>query len=67
MLFRGYITHRKKLLLWSSLCFFGLMVENVMLYLDMVIVPQLDLSLWRKLPALVALSILLLGLIWDPK
>ena len=65
MLSRGYATQRARLLLWSSICFAGLMVENVMLYIDVIIVPDIDLSLWRKLPGLAALVVLLIGLIWD--
>lgn len=67
MLLRAYAKQRVRLLLWSGLCFAGLMVENVMLYVNVVVVPDIDLSLWRKLPGLVALGVLLFGLIWDSK
>ena len=67
MLLRGYAKQRVRLLLWSGLCFVGLMIENIMLYTDVVLVPDIDLSLWRKLPGLIALGILLFGLIWDSK
>lgn len=67
MLLRAYVQQRVRLLLWSGLCFAGLMIENVMLYVDVVVVPDVDLSLWRKIPGLVALAILLFGMIWDSK
>jgi len=67
MLLRSYVTRRVRLLLWSGLCFVGLMIENVLLYTDVVLVPDIDLSLWRKVPGLLALGILLFGLIWDSK
>lgn len=67
ILFGGYATKRVRLLLWSGLCFVGLMFENVMLYTDVVVVPDIDLSLWRKLPGLLAIAVLLFGLIWDSK
>ena len=67
MLLRSYATRRVRLLLWSGLCFAGLMIENVMLYTDVVLVPDIDLSLWRKLPGLLAIVVLLFGLIWDSK
>ncbi len=67
MLLRSYAKNHVKLLFWSGLCFLGLMLENVMLYVDVVLVPDIDLSLWRKLPGLVALALLLFGLIWDSK
>jgi len=67
MLLRNYTTRRVRLLLWSGLCFAGLMIENFMLYTDVVLVPDIDLSLWRKLPGLLAIAVLLFGLIWDSK
>ena len=67
MLLRGYAKQRVRLLLWSGLCFAGLMIENVMLYVDVVVVPDIDLSLWRKIPGFVALIVLLFGMIWDSK
>jgi hypothetical protein len=67
MLLRGYAAKRVRLLLWSGLCFVGLMLENVMLYTDLIIVPDVDLSLWRKIPGLIAIAVLLFGLIWDSK
>ena len=67
MLFRAYAKSKQRLLFWSGLCFLGLMIENVMLYTDVVLVPDIDLSLWRKLPGLLAIAVLLFGLIWDSK
>ena len=67
MLLRSFAKQRVRLLLWSGLCFIGLTIENVILYVDVFIVPDVDLSLWRKLPSLFALVILLFGLIWDTK
>jgi len=55
-----------RLLLWSSLCFAGLALNNVLLVVDKVITgPELDLSLWRSGAALVAMGVMLYGLIWD--
>lgn len=67
MLFRGYAKQRVRLLFWSGLCFAGLMIENVMLYIDIIVIPDVDLSLWRKIPGLVALMVLLFGLVWESK
>jgi hypothetical protein len=67
MLFKGFAKQRVRLLLWSGLCFVGLTIENVILYIDVFVVPDVDLSLWRKLPSFFALAILLFGLIWDTK
>ena len=67
MLFRGYRRSQVRLLFWSGLCFFGLMVENVTGYIDVAVVPDVSLEVWRKLPGLVAVSLLLYGLIWESK
>jgi hypothetical protein len=65
MLFRGFSQRRVRLLFWSALCFLGLMLDNIMIYIDLLVVPDVDLSVWRKIPGLVALAILIFGLIWD--
>ena len=67
MLLRSFAKQRVRLLLWSGLCFLGLMIDNAMLYVDMFVIPDVDLSMWRKLPGLLALTILLFGLVWDSK
>ena len=65
LLLRAYLRSRAKLLLWSSLCFAGLAANNVLLFVDLVLVPDVDLSIWRSLPAIAGLLVLLYGLIWD--
>jgi uncharacterized membrane protein len=65
MLLRSYLDNRTRLLLWSALCFFGLTINNILLFIDLVIVPDVDLSLWRQLATLCGLALLLYGLIWD--
>jgi hypothetical protein len=65
MLFRGYKRFGVPLLLWSSLCFFGLTVENIMLYVDLHVVEEVSLATWRKVPGLVGVGLLLYGLIWE--
>ena len=65
LLMRGYLKTRVKLLLWSGLCFVGMALNNVILFIDLRVVPDIDLSVWRTLPALVGVGILLYGLIWD--
>jgi len=65
LLLRGYARSRVRLLLWSSLCFVGLAFNNIVLSIDVLVVPTMDLSMWRNPPALVGLSLLLYGLIWD--
>ena len=52
-------------LLWSGLCFVGLTLNNLMLVIDKIIVPHVDLSIARVSLALIAMTVLLYGLIWD--
>jgi hypothetical protein len=67
LLLRGYLRSRARLLLWSGLCFAGLALNNVILLVDKRLVPSVDLSLWRSLPAVVGVAILLYGLIWETR
>ena len=54
-----------RLILWTSLCFVGLAIQNVLLFVDLVMVPDLGLQLVRNLTGLLALGILLYGLITE--
>ena len=65
LLWRGYSRTGTRLLFWSSLCFVGLTINNVMLVLDKVILPTPTFATWRLLAALVGVSLLLYGLIHD--
>jgi Family of unknown function (DUF5985) len=65
LLIRAYRASRARLLFWSSVCFIGLALNNIVLFADLVVVPQLDLRPLRDATALVALSVMLFGLIWD--
>ena len=65
LLLAAYRRHRLRLLLWSGACFVGFTANNVLLVLDKVIFPDVDLSIFRTGIALVSLSTLLFGLVWD--
>jgi hypothetical protein len=67
LLLRGYARSRVRLLLWSGLCFAGLALNNVLLVVDKRVVPEMDLSVWRTLPALAGVAILLYGFVWDTR
>jgi hypothetical protein len=67
MLFRGHAKTKVRLLFWSGLCFFGLMIDNLMLYADLHVFPDVNLAILRKLPGLFATMLLLFGLIWESK
>lgn len=68
LLLRGYLHQRTRLLLWSSLCFVLLALNNLLLFVDLIVVPvTIDLSLWRSATALAGVSVLLFGLIWESR
>lgn len=64
LLFRSYRARRSKLLFWSSLCFVGLALNNVLLIIDLYVVST-DLFYLRTLVALGAMLMLIYGLIWS--
>lgn len=58
---------KTRLLLWSSLCFVGLALNNSLLVADLLVVPDLDRSAVRASVAAVAVALLLIGFIWESR
>lgn len=67
LLLRAYERVRQPLLLWSGLCFVGLTISNALVFLDLVILPDIDLYPWRLTAAILALALMLYGLIWESR
>lgn len=65
LLLRDYRRTRVGLLLWSGLCFLGLFFNNVLLLVDLVLIPHIDLSAVRLIPASLGIAVLIFGLIWE--
>ena len=65
LLFRGYLATRMPLLFWAALCFVGLTIDNALLFVDLVLLPRVDLSLLRTTAALAGMIVLLYGMILD--
>jgi hypothetical protein len=65
LLARHYARSQIRLLLWASLCFALLAVNNLLVVLDLMVITSVDLSIVRLLAALGAVSILLYGFIWE--
>ncbi len=65
LLLRGYSQSRVRLLFWSGLCFVGLALNNILLILDVAVLPDIDMEMWRTLPAVAGVSALVYGLIWE--
>lgn len=65
LLARSYARTRMRLLLWSALCFGFLAANSFVVIIDMIVLPEGDLSLVRNGLSLAGVSILLFGFIWD--
>jgi hypothetical protein len=65
LLLRAYARVRKRLLLWSGLCFVGLAISNAMLFVDLALVPNDSLYTWRLSVAAASMLLLLYGLIFE--
>lgn len=65
LLVRAYISNRSRLLLWSAFCFAGLTLENVALWIDKIVFPQIDFSAVRLSIGLLAMAVLLVGMVWE--
>jgi hypothetical protein len=58
---------RYRLLLWTGICFAGLTVTNVLLFLDKIVFSTVDLTPARMVITLAAMGVLLYGLVWDAR
>lgn len=66
LLLRAYARVRTRLLLWSGLCFAGLMVSNAITLVDLWIIPEtISLYRWRLGVAAASMLILLYGLVFE--
>lgn len=65
LLLRGYRESRARLLFWAGLCFAGLALNNILLVVDVRMGDVLDLEVWRTLPAVAGIALLLYGLVWE--
>ena len=65
LLVRAYYRSRYRLLLWGGLCFIGLTLNNALLVVDKLLLPDINLFTLRLIVALIALLVFLYGIIWD--
>lgn len=65
LLWRAWARARARLLLWSAACFTLLTANNVLLFVDLVVIDGVDLSEARVGTGLAGLLVLLYGLIYD--
>ena len=65
LLLRGYFRVRRRLLLWSGLCFLCLTAGSAFVFLDLILYRDIDLYTFRLGFTALAMVLLLYGLIWE--
>jgi hypothetical protein len=65
LLVRGYLRTRAALLLWTAACFVLLALNNLLVFIDLAALPNIDLRYARLAAAIAALATLLYGFIWE--
>jgi hypothetical protein len=65
LLIRSYVRTRTRLLLWSAACFVLLALNNLLVVLDLLILPTVDFGPARPICTLAAVSVLIFGFIWE--
>ena len=65
LLLASYVRVRRRFLLWSGLCFAGLAASNALLVIDLVLLPEVNLYVWRLAVAAGAMLVLVYGLVWE--
>ncbi len=66
LLTRSYLRTRNRLLLWSALAFVGFALNNLLVFVDLILLPvTIDLLPLRHITSLAALGVLLYGFIWE--
>jgi drug/metabolite transporter superfamily protein YnfA len=63
LLFRQYIRTRGPLVFWSTGCFICFALTNLLLFIDLVMLPQIDLSVFRSVLTLAGMTMMLYGLV----
>ena len=58
LLFRFFRRRRTRLLLWSAVSFTGLALNNVLVYVDLGLFPDIDMSVVRSVAGAVAMLVL---------
>lgn len=67
LLLRAYRRTKTRLLLWSAVCFTFLTLNNMLIAVDLIALPEVNLLILRNLAALAGIACMLWGLIWDTR
>jgi hypothetical protein len=67
LLLRAYFNVRRRLLLWAGLCFAGMAISNFLVFLDLVVLVDMDLYTYRLAASAISICLLLWGLVWESR
>jgi hypothetical protein len=66
LLVRAWLRTKSRLLLWSALCFVGLAINNLLLFVDLSVLPiEVDLRPYRTVTSVGAIAVLLYGFVME--
>lgn len=65
LLARSYARTGMRLLLWSALCFGFLAANSFVVIIDLLVIPDMNLTVVRNMLSLAGVGVLLFGFIWD--
>lgn len=65
LLLRAYAANRRPLLMWGGLCFAVLTASNALVFIDLVLLPDMNLYVWRLGTAALGMVLLVYGLVFE--
>jgi len=65
MLWRQHRRNPTRMIYWTALCFTGLALSNLVLVVDKLVFPDLDLRVLRHSISLLSIGLLLFGLVYE--
>lgn len=61
----AFARRRERLLLWSALFFSLIAIENILVFADFLLPPNISLIPYRLAMSLLAVGVLLFGFVWE--
>lgn len=65
LLFQSYRRTKVRLLFWSTAGFVGLALSNLLLIMDRIVFPDVEMSVARLLPAAIGLALMTYGFVME--
>ena len=67
LLLRAHARAQTPLLFWSGVAFAGLTANNALVFVDLVVIPEVSLLALRTTTTLISLLVLIAALVFDPR